>query len=125
LCRSKRQQPTHPKHIFQTSPQKVPCGAPLRQHGATITAVQDELTTFTSMTETSFQPGAKHAWSFATSRWNSRKPLVFNLAENYPAWLLLCKSNGGQQWRTYLAPCACYLRCTVAVCPFSGILLRA
>ena len=72
--------------------------------------MQDEIQYYTAMICTSYLLGEKHAWRFAKSRWNSRKPLVSNLADNYASWLLLYQDKvgtGGAKeksvWQTHLA----------------------
>ena len=65
--------------------------------------IQDEIAYDSAMTATSYLPGSKKAWAFAGSRWNSRRPLVCNLAENYPSWLLLCQRHGSSgSWHSHL-----------------------
>ena len=55
--------------------------------------MQDQLAFYASMSWGAYAPGMKHSFSLAGTRWNSRKPLATEVAENYPAWILLCQGR--------------------------------
>jgi hypothetical protein len=67
--------------------------------------MQDELSFFACLVRSTFVTDEKHNWSFAGTRWNSRKPLLWNLAGKYYAWIVLCQRNSkrpGDNWAKYV-----------------------
>ena len=67
-------------------------------------SLQDEFAFYSLMIPSCYQPGHKHAWDLATSRWDSREPLCNNLANNYAGFQFLCARNrpkGGSWGKRY------------------------